>query len=113
MTTRIAFICGLSMVFLTGTPGEAQTPAINSGGIVNAASFAPGQPLAAGSLVAIFGVQLAPGLAQADTVPLSTSLSNVSVSFNGIAAPLDFVSAGQINAQIPYEALPPGRQRHH
>ena len=108
MTTRIAFICGLSLVFLTGTSSQAQTPAINAGGIVNAASFDPGQPLAAGSLVAIFGTQLAPGLAQADTVPLSTSLSNVSVSFNGIAAPLDFVSAGQINAQIPYETLPPG-----
>ena len=58
--------------------------------------------------MAIFGTQLAPGLAQADTVPLSTTLSNVSVSFNGVAAPLDFVSTGQINAQIPYEALPAG-----
>jgi uncharacterized protein (TIGR03437 family) len=86
----------------------AQTPAITPAGVVNAASFDPGKPLSAGSLVAIFGTNLAAGLAQADTVPLSTSLANVSVSFNGIAAPLDFVSAGQINAQIPYEVLPPG-----
>jgi uncharacterized protein (TIGR03437 family) len=76
--------------------------------VVNAASFDPGQPVAAGSLVAIFGNELAPGLAQADSVPLTTSLANVSVSFNGVAAPLDFVSTGQINAQLPYEVLPPG-----
>jgi uncharacterized protein (TIGR03437 family) len=108
MISRSVFISTLFLSCLAVTSGQAQTPAINSGGIVNAASFAPGQPLATGSLVAIFGTQLAPGLALADTVPLSTTLSNVSVSFNGVAAPLDFVSAGQINAQIPYEALPAG-----
>jgi len=75
---------------------------------VNAASFDPGKPVAAGTLVSIFGNQLAPGLALADSVPLSTSISNVSVSFNGVAAPLDFVSAGQINALVPFEVLPPG-----
>jgi uncharacterized protein (TIGR03437 family) len=108
MIRRSSFISALFLSCLAMASGQAQTPAISSGGIVNAASFAAGQPLAAGSLVAIFGTQLAPGLAQADSVPLSTSLSNVSVSFNGVLAPLDFVSAGQINAQIPYEALPPG-----
>jgi uncharacterized protein (TIGR03437 family) len=80
---------------------EAQTPSITSGGVVNAASFEAGKPISAGSLVAIFGNNLAPGLAQADSVPLATSLANVSVTFNGVAAPLDFVSAGQINAQVP------------
>jgi len=82
---------------------NAQTPSISAGGIVNAASFEAGKPVSAGSLVAILGNDLAPGLAQADSVPLSTSLANVSVTFNGIAAPLDFVAAGQINAQLPYE----------
>jgi uncharacterized protein (TIGR03437 family) len=87
---------------------QAQTPAVSSGGVVNAASFEAGKPVAPGALVAIFGTQLAPGLALADSVPLSTSLANVSVTFNGVAAPLDFVSTGQINAQIPYEVLPAG-----
>ena len=108
MIRRIVFISGLSFALLMAHVAPAQTPAISSGGIVNAASFDPGKPVAPGSLVAIFGNQLAPGLAQADSVPLSTSLSNVSVSFNGVAAPLDFVSTGQINAQIPYEVLPAG-----
>lgn len=82
---------------------QGQTPAVSAGGILNAASFDKTAPIAPGSLVAIFGTDLAPGLALADSVPLSTSLASVSVSFNGVAAPLDFVSAGQINAQVPYE----------
>lgn len=81
----------------------AQTPAINHGGILNAASFATGQGIAPGSVVAIFGSNLAAGLAQADSVPLATQLANVSVSFNGQKAPLFFVSPGQINAQVPFE----------
>jgi len=83
-------------------------PSVTSGGIVNAASFVPGQPVAPGSIVAIFGQQLAAQLAQADTVPWSTSLGNVSVTFNGVAAALQFVSSGQINAQVPFEAFPTG-----
>jgi len=86
----------------------AQTPAVNVNGTVNAASFAPDQPVAAGSLVAIFGTQLATGLAAADTVPLSTTLGGTSVTINGIPAPLDFVTTGQINAQVPFNVFPDG-----
>lgn len=86
----------------------AQTPAVAEGGVLNAASFTKGQPVSAGSLVSIFGSELASGLAQADSVPLSTSLANVGVTFNGVPAPLQFVSAGQINAQMPWDVLPAG-----
>ncbi|MDE3195416.1 MAG: IPT/TIG domain-containing protein [Acidobacteriota bacterium] len=86
----------------------AQTPTINAGGILNAASFATNQGIAPGSIVAIFGSDLAAGLAQADSVPLATQLANVSVSFNGQNAPLFFVSPGQINAQVPFEIAPGG-----
>ena len=86
----------------------AQT-SINHLGVVSAATFAPGtQPLSAGGLVAIFGSNLAGQLALADSVPLSSQLAGVTVTMNGVAAPLDFVSTGQINAQIPYEVLPAG-----
>ena len=47
-------------------------------------------------------------MAQADTVPLSTTLGNTSVTINGIPAPLDFVTAGQINAQVPFNVFPDG-----
>ncbi len=90
----------------------AQTPAVAPGGVLNAASFALNQPVAPGSLVSIFGTNLASKLAEADTIPLSTSLGNVTVTFNNIQAPLLFVShdpvnGDQINAQLPY-AVPTG-----
>lgn len=77
----------------------AQGPSVNEGGVVNAANFT--HPSAPGSIVSIFGTNLASSLAQASTVPLSTSLGGVSVTFNGVAAPLFFVSSQQINAQLP------------
>ena len=40
-------------------------------------------------------------LTQAGNV--STSLGNVSVTFNGVPAPLTYVSANQVNAVVPYE----------
>jgi uncharacterized protein (TIGR03437 family) len=77
----------------------AQSPVVEAGGIVNAASYA--QPVAPGSLVAIFGVNLAEGVNSATTIPWPTILGGTSVSINGIAAPLYYVSPNQINAQVP------------
>ena len=57
----------------------------------------------AGSLVSIFGTNLASTSSAATSVPLSTSLGGVKVTFNNIAAPLNYVSGGQINAQMPFE----------
>ena len=78
------------------------SPAINSGGVVNGASFAP--KLTPGTLATIFGSNLAGGTAQASSLPLSTSLGGSQVLINGIAAPLLFVSPAQINFQVPFEA---------
>jgi uncharacterized protein (TIGR03437 family) len=86
----------------------AQGPVVVEGGVLNAASFVKGEPVSPGSLVSIFGSNLASGLAEADSVPLSTSLSNVSVTFNGVPAPLQFVSPEQVNAQLPWDVLPEG-----
>jgi uncharacterized protein (TIGR03437 family) len=92
----------------------AQPPSVASGGVLNAASFTRGQAVAAGSLVSIFGSNLASSLAAADTIPLSTTLGNVSVTFNSIPAPLLFVNhdaanGDQINAQMPWNVLPSGQ----
>jgi len=86
----------------------AQVPAISPGGIVNTASYAAGG-VAPGSIVSIFGTNLAGQTATAGAIPLPNSLGNVtSVTFNGVAAPLYFVSSGQINAQVPWNVLPSG-----
>jgi minor extracellular serine protease Vpr len=89
-------------IFALSIAAYAQ-PSVAAGGVLNGASFATGQPVAPGSLVSIFGTGLASTNSAATTVPLSTQLSNVQVTFNNIAAPLNFVSSGQINAQLPFE----------
>ena len=89
----------------------AQTPSIADGGVLNGASFVKGQAITIGSLVSIFGSNLASGMAGADTIPLSTSLGGVSVQFvNGntnLPAPMLFVVGSQVNAQVPWNLVPP------
>jgi uncharacterized protein (TIGR03437 family) len=96
-----------SALFATAALALAQTPVISQGGIINGASFTTGQPVAPGSLVSIFGTDLATSTASASSVPLSTTLGNATVTFGNTAAPLLFTShasgGDQINAQIPWE----------
>ncbi len=74
-------------------------------------SFAPklGAPLAPGTIAQIYGDNLASQTSVATSIPLPTNIGGTTVLIGGIAAPLYFVSAGQINAQIPFE-LDPNRQ---
>jgi uncharacterized protein (TIGR03437 family) len=82
-------------------------PSINTGGVINAATFALGQGLQPGSYITIFGKDLSDTTAAASTSYLPLSLASVAVSFSGggITLPghLHFVSAGQINVQVPWE----------
>ena len=73
-------------------------------GIGNAGSG--NQAFSPGEIISIYGTLLSSGTVVGSTVPLATALGSASVTINGIAAPLYFVSPGQINAQIPYEVLP-------
>ncbi len=88
-----------------------QSPVVSDNGTVNAASFASGQQIAPGSLAAIFGTDLAGTLTLADSIPLSTQLADVTVTFNNIPAPLLAAIPGspsQVNAQVPWQVLPQG-----
>ncbi len=78
------------------------TPSIS--GVTNAGSYA--QVYAPGEIVAIFGKNLAPSTDSASTVPFPLTMAGVSVTLNGEAVPLWYVSPTQMNVQIPYEALP-------
>jgi hypothetical protein len=73
--------------------------------VVNASGFQPG-PVAAGSIVSLFGSNMAPRAAQASSSPWPKVLELTSVFINGIAAPLAYVSPTQINAQVPPETKP-------
>lgn len=82
-------------------------PTISAGGVVNGASFAPAPvPVAPGSIISIFGLNLAPTTLAATQTPLPAQLAGTSVTINGAPAPLFFVSPGQINAQLPFETAP-------
>jgi len=63
-------------------------------------------PSAPGAVLSVFGESLARDLVVAGGFPLPTSLGGVTATVNGIPAPLFFVSATQINLQVPYEAAP-------
>jgi uncharacterized protein (TIGR03437 family) len=95
------------LLFLTGAAALAQTPVINPGGVVNAASFAGvtsnGQPLplVPGGIASLFGENLAAGPVPANVLPLPTTLGGTTVTVNGTMAPLFYVSPLQINFQIP------------
>ena len=67
--------------------------------VLNAASYSA--VVAPGTWVAIFGTNLAPAPAGAQTVPLPTVLGGVSVTVGGVPAPLLYASATQVNALIP------------
>lgn len=100
---------GLALGILMGAALAHAQPVVGAGGVVNSGSYTA-QGVAPGSLVSIFGSDLAASTATADTIPLSTSLSDVmSVTFNNIPAGLYYVGSGQINAQLPFNVLPAGQ----
>lgn len=88
-----------------------KAPALFAGGIVNAASFAPNVPLAPGSILSVFGRNLATATTQASALPLPKTLAGATLQIGGIDVPLFFASNGQINAQLPFELQPNTRQQ--
>jgi uncharacterized protein (TIGR03437 family) len=90
------------------TSVPANTPVITPGSVVNAASYLG--TISPGSLATVIGTNLAdavhliPAPAAGGSFP--TTVANVSVSVNGVPAPLIYVSPTQINFQVPWETAP-------
>ena len=80
----------------------APQPVVSVGGIVSVGDYST--LIAPGSLAAIFGVNLGVRPVAAVALPLPVELGGVKVTVGGVAAPLLYVSPGQLNVQIPYEA---------
>ena len=69
----------------------------------NAANYTPiTNAYAPGELVSLYG-NFGVSTQGATTLPIPTKLNGVQVFVNGIAAPILYVSSGQISAWIPYE----------
>jgi uncharacterized protein (TIGR03437 family) len=85
----------------------ANPPSFTESGVVNGASFAPGG-VVAGEMATIFGTNLtsATGINLSSSLPLPTELQNVSVTVNGVPAPIFAVDnvngQQQINFQVPW-----------
>ncbi len=78
---------------------------LNPQGVVNAASFAPFTAgISRGDFIILQGSNLGPGtLLHASTVPLPTTLGNVKVLINSVAAPISYVSSTQLAVIVPVE----------
>jgi uncharacterized protein (TIGR03437 family) len=83
--------------------GSAHSVILNpTESIGNVASYAV-NATPPGSVFVLFGTNLATKEAPAISVPLATKLLTTSVTVNGQAVPLFYVSPGQIDAQMPWD----------
>ncbi|MDP2998274.1 MAG: metallophosphoesterase [Bryobacterales bacterium] len=87
----------------------APAPRISDDAVVNAATFT--SALAPGSLISIFGPNLASEAREASAYPLPTELSGTFIGMKGQRLPLLSVSPAQINAQLPYGVSGPATLR--
>ncbi len=103
LTAKNAGSNGNSVTYSATVSSTAKVVASAKG--TNLTGGADAAKIAPGTIVSIQGTNLTAQSANADlTKPaLPTKLAGTSVYFNGIAAPLYFVSPTQINAQIPWE----------
>ena len=98
---------GLSQV--SGTLLSGISP--SSASVLNLASLVQAPPAGAGSLISIYGSNMANQTSAANSPSLPTDLSGTEVSLGGVSLPLFYSSAGQINAQIPYDIAPNTQQQ--
>ena len=105
-TVRIGQGIGPYLGLKVALEAPAFTPAgsvwINPAGVVNAATFAPFTAgVSNGEFLTIYGNNLAPGTFISGSVPYQTNLAGVQVLVNGVAAPIYYVSTGQISIIAP------------
>lgn len=77
-------------------------PRVAERGIKQGASFSDGTATA-GTILSLFGSNLATATQSAQSLPLPTLMAGAQVKVNGNAAPLFYVSPTQINFQLPTE----------
>ncbi len=102
-------------VFTSGTPTGAK-PVINSGGVISAGQFGAFTSVAPGSWIEIYGSSLAAGTAdwssafQNGNINAPTLVGGTTVTVGGQNAFIDYVSPGQVNAQVPSNVNPGSQQ---
>src|SRR5262249_3771321 len=84
-------------VLLNSTPLKLASPPV-----ISATGFA-GAALAPGALATLRGTFVSGGARPPASATVPTSLGGATVRINGVAVPLLYASASQINFQVPYE----------
>jgi uncharacterized protein (TIGR03437 family) len=79
----------------------ATNPLVTAGGIVHAASYAAGAPLAPCGLISIYGSNLADATGLAPGTPLPVTLNGSEANMGASNLPMLYASDGQVNAQVP------------
>ncbi len=98
----VSQIQSLTVRLTVATAGEAP-PVVFAGGVINAASYTA--PVAPGTFVSIFGSGFTDSTSAiiAPAFPWLNELGGTSVTIGGESLPLYFVTAGQINAILPFD----------
>jgi uncharacterized protein (TIGR03437 family) len=93
---------GVYGLFSPPAGGMVTSPSIAT--VANAASYSPA--ISPGELIAIFGSDLGPatpaGLQLDANGSVATTIAGTQVLFDGVASPLIFASASQVNAVVPF-----------
>ena len=82
---------------------QTPPPTVAPGGTVNNLNPVAGAPLAPGTIAQVYGTGLASSPISTGGAPLPTNFNNTFALIGPHQAPLYFLSAGQVNIQIPYE----------
>lgn len=90
---------------ITGLVLPTGVPLLAPGAVVHIYNPLLGGAVAPGTILAIYGSNLAPQAATDSGAPLPAVLAGTSVTIGGISAPLYYVSPSQIDAQLPSELL--------
>jgi uncharacterized protein (TIGR03437 family) len=89
------------------TADYATVPVITPAGIESATGPTPNGTVAAGSLITIYGQNLAPATVVGPSNPLAQTIGGTTVKVGSFIMPLVYVSPTLVSAQVPWE-LPPG-----
>lgn len=100
---RWMILCALTMTSAFAAE-PVRVPAVTTEGVVNAASYESGM-VSPGEIIVIFGSDLGPAELRTLEVAggrVTSTLSGVTITFDGVPAPLIYVSGGQSSAIVPY-----------
>lgn len=81
----------------------SKVPYLSPGGIINGAGVTPVAGVAPGSIVSVFGLNLASTVASGPTSPMTQTLGGLTATLGDSVLPLFFVSPTQINFLLPAE----------